>query len=201
MRKMADPIRKTDHHYTYADARQWPEDDRWELIDGVAYSMSSPTDAHQHISMELGYQIRRFLEGKPCRVIAAPFDVLFYRLPEQDENDVDTVVQPDLLVTCDRGRIRPNGHWGAPDLVVEILSPSTSRKDQNEKYNLYERSGVKEYWVIDPAGRWVQQYLLEPNGRYAPEVTRLGKGSLVSPTIAGLEIAVETLWPETSFER
>ena len=148
------PARKFEKHYTYRDHRQWPDDERWELIGGVAYVMSGPSSPHQGISMEMGRQIANHLRGKRCRPFMAPLDVFLPPIHQMDEDDVDTVVQPDLLVVCDSAKIRERGIWGAPDLVVEILSPSTSRKDQNEKYNLYERSGVKEYWVVEPAGRF-----------------------------------------------
>ena len=104
------------------------------------------------------------------------------------------MVQPDLLVVCDPAKIRENGLWGAPDLVVEILSPSTSRKDLREKYDLYQRSGVKEYWVIDPPGRWVQQYVLGSDGAYAPEVTWEKTGTLVSTVLPGFELDIATIW-------
>ena len=188
------PIRKAEQHFTYQDYRQWPDDERWELIDGVAYSMGSPTTTHQTISMELSLAFGQFLKGKPCRIFAAPFDVLFARLNEQDEDDVDTIVQPDLLVVCDPTKIRAKYVWGAPDLVVEILSPSTSRKDQHEKYALYERSGVKEYWVIDPTGQWVQQYVLGADGHYAPEVTWVKTGTLVSTALPGFELDIGSIW-------
>ena len=193
---MADPVRLNDRHYTYGEYRHWPEDDRWELIEGVAYAMSSPTSFHQAILVNLARIIGNHLKGKPCKVFFAPLDILFPRLEEQDENDVDTVVQPDLVVVCDRSRIRPYGVWGAPDLVVEILSPSTSRKDFREKYNLYQRSGVKEYWVIDPPGRWLHQYLLEPSGSFGPQNLLVAKGTLTSPVLEGLSVDLETLWPD-----
>ena len=124
----------------------------------------------------------------------APFDVFFPRLKEQHEDDVDTVVQPDLLVICEKAKIRENGIWGAPDLIVEILSPSTSRKDLREKYDLYQRSGVKEYWVIDPPGRWVQQYVLGSDGLYAPEVTWVNTGTVVCATLPGFELDIAAIW-------
>ena len=190
------PVRKEDAHYTYRDYKAWPDDERWELIDGVAYAMSGPSRIHQSLSMELGVRFSLFLKGKPCRVFAAPFDVFFPRLNEQNEDDVDTVVQPDLLVACDKTKIRENGIWGAPDLVVEILSPSTSRKDLREKYDLYQRSGVKEYWAFDPPGRWAQQYILGTDGRYAPEVVFVQTGTLVSAVLPGLEIDLSTIWSD-----
>lgn len=188
------PVRKTEHHYTYREYRTWPEDERWELIDGVAYGMSSPTTYHQDIAAKLGMQITQFFQGKPCKVFYLPVDIFFPRVREQDEDDVDTVVQPDIVVVCDRSRIRGNGIWGAPDLAVEVLSPSTARKDLREKYDLYQRSGVKEYWVVDPPGHWVQQYVLGADGFYAPEVTVIDKGVVSSPVFPGLDVEVSSIW-------
>jgi len=184
-------------HFTYRDYRQWPDDERWELIDGVAYNMcAAPTTYHQTIAFELGRKIADFLDEKECTVFPVPVDVFFFRLNEQDEDDVDTVVQPDVTVVCDKAKIRPRGIWGAPDFVVEILSPSTSRKDLSEKFALYQRFGVKEYWVIDPPGRWLQQYLLGDDGLYSPEVTFETKGTLVCRTLPGFTVEVESLWPK-----
>ena len=188
------PIRKTEAHYTYRDYRSWPDDERWELINGVAYLMSSPTVKHQGISRDLGFAINSFLKGKGCQLFAAPLDVFLPPIHQMDEDDVDTVVQPDLMVVCDPEKLRTNGIWGAPDLVVEILSPSTSRKDQHEKFDLYQRSGVKEYWVVDPVGKWIQQYVLEPDGRYGLEVTFEGQGTLECKVLSGLSIDVAGVW-------
>jgi len=190
------PARKFEKHYTYRDYRQWPDDERWELIGGVAYAMSGPSRNHQATSMELGRQIANFLQGNDCQVYMAPLDVFFAPIHQMDEDDVDTVVQPDLVVVCESDKLRPNGIWGAPDLVVEILSPSTSRKDQNEKYNLYERSGVKEYWVVDPAGHWIQQYVLGADGRFGIEVTFEKQGTLECQVLPGFWLDVAGLWPE-----
>lgn len=188
---------KGPERFTYREYRTWDEEDRWELIDGVAYSMSpAPRTNHQFTSMELTFKLRSFLEGKPCRLFAAPFDILFPVTDDQDEDEVTTVVQPDLVVVCDPERLRPYGYWGAPSLVVEILSPSTSRKDLNEKFNLYQRAGVKEYWVVDPVGHWAQQYLLETEGRFGPQRLVVEAGRVTSPTLPGLEVDLEDLWSE-----
>ena len=187
------PLRKAEQHFTYKDYRSWPDDERWELIDGVAYLMSAPSTPHQAVQREIFGTLYAFLRGNPCRLFAAPLDVFFPRLREQAEDDVDTVVQPDIVVVCDPDKIRHNGIWTAPDVVVEILSPSTSRKDQNEKYRLYERSGVREYWVVDPMGKWLQQYRLGADGRFEVERT-YESGSLESPALPGLVIDVAVLW-------
>ncbi len=135
--------------FTYGDYRLWMGDERWELIDGEAYLMSpAPSRRHQKASMGLAVQIGNFLVGRPCQVYAAPFDV---RLPEDDEKDdaVATVVQPDIAVICDPSKLDDAGCRGAPDWIIEILSPSTSARDRVDKRDLYQRHGVREYWVLD----------------------------------------------------
>jgi len=153
-----------EQHFTYGDYRTWPDFERWELIDGIAYDMSpAPSRSHQELVTEFIYQFRRYLQDKPCRIYAAPFDV---RLPQGDEADdeIDTVVQPDLVVVCDRSKLDEKGCRGAPDLVIEILSPYTAHKDLNEKFRLYERVGVKEYWIVHPLDRTVMLFRREGEG-------------------------------------
>ncbi len=161
--------------YTYGDYLTWPDDERWELIDGIPYNMSpAPTRSHQKISGELFKQIAVYLTGKTCEVYAAPFDV---RLPKGEEEDalIDTVVQPDLVVVCDPKKLDEPGCKGAPDWVVEILSPHTAAKDMKIKRDLYERVRVKEYWLVDPGNKTVQIYQSGDEGRYGrPEVCAAG---------------------------
>jgi Uma2 family endonuclease len=166
--KMGLPAIKKDMVYTYGDYLSWPDDERWELIDGVAYNMcAAPNRFHQGILMGLGVQVGNFLPGKPCKAYMAPFDVIFPDSPDQEENEVTTVVQPDLSVICDPKKLTYKGCTGAPDWVVEILSPYTSKKDFREKLALYERHGVKEYWIVDPGNRYVHVYLRdEKTGKY-----------------------------------
>ena len=140
----------TKEKYTYGDYLTWCDEERWELIDGVPYNMTpAPSRAHQGISVELARQMANYLVGKTCRIYTAPFDV---RLPKGEEKDerIKTVVQPDLLVVCDESKLDDRGCKGAPDLIVEILSPHTAVKDMKTKRDLYERVGVEEYWLIDP---------------------------------------------------
>lgn len=152
--------------YTYADYAHWPEDQRWELIDGVAYAMAAPQRIHQEIVFEMGRQIGNYLQGKPCKGYVAPFDV---RLPRKHEADdqVDTVVQPDVSVICDRSKLDDKGCRGASDWIVEVLSPSTTLKDMNTKTRLYEQHGVREYWIIHPTERWVMVYTLNAQRQYS----------------------------------
>lgn len=185
---------KDDRVYRYGDYRTWPEDERWELIDGVAYDMSpAPSTAHQVISMELGSAIRAFLGTGGCRVFAAPFDVLLPDSPDQPDDEVTSVVQPDLAVICDLSKLRTFGCVGAPDWVVEILSPYTSRRDLAEKHALYERHGVKEYWVIDPGNRYIHAYVRGDDGRYPKPVLHVGRAIVTSAACPGFEVELESL--------
>lgn len=155
---MSDPARKADRPYTYGDYLGWSEEERWELIDGAAYSMSpAPSPQHQEILIELGRQTANYPAGKTFRVYPAPFDV---RLSEADEADAEarTVVQPGLSVICDPARLDERGCRGAPELVVEILSPSSGVRDLKLKLPLYERAGVRELWVVYPEERVVQAF-------------------------------------------
>ena len=129
MEHVADPISAPAERFTYRDYRMWPEDERWELIEGLAWPMrAAPLRLHQKLSGRLFRLLGNFLAGRGREVYAAPFDVL---LPEGDEPDeeVDTVVEPDIAVFCDPTKLTREGARGAPDLIVEILSPSTSKKD------------------------------------------------------------------------
>ena len=181
---MSIPATKTDRHYTYADYPKFPEDERWEIIDGIAYSMSpAPTPAHQSLSMDLSAQVATQLRGKPCKVFAAPFDVRF-----EDSDKTDKVVQPDLLVVCDRSKITPRGLIGAPDWIVEILSASTAGKDQILKRALYEKHGVREYWLVHPTDRVVTIHRLGAEGRYGVADVALLQGRLAVPAVPGVEI-------------
>ena len=147
-----------DRRYTYADYCTWDDDTRWELIEGVPYAMApSPSLSHQSLSGSIHNQLYNFLVGNPCRVFAAPFDV---RLNAAGDDD-DTVVQPDIVVVCDREKLDEKGCNGAPDMVVEILSPSSDRHDRFVKFRLYRSAGVREYWIVDPNSRTIQACLLK----------------------------------------
>lgn len=159
---MAEPLHKNldPPRFTYGEYVQWQGDERWELIDGEAYLMSpAPTRAHQRILFELARQAADTLEEGPCEVDIAPFDVRFPKTDEADEA-IDTVLQPDLVVICDPQKLDDAGARGAPDWVVEILSPSTTSRDRVAKRRVYERHGVREYWVIDPKTRDVTVFEL-----------------------------------------
>jgi Uma2 family endonuclease len=171
--------------FTYADYKAWElkEGERFELIDGVAYAMAAPNDFHQAILTELVLQIGSYLRGKPCKVRPAPYDVrLFYA---EDESD-DTVVQPDISVICDEKKRGPEGCRGAPDLVVEILSPANIAEEMVRKFNLYMKAGVRKYWIVAPKEKIVQAFVLE-NGAYTGTVYDSG-AALPSAVLEGFLI-------------
>ena len=149
--------------YSYSDYINWPDDERWEIIDGVAYNMSpAPKVKHQRISWNIGEAFVRAKEKlKGCISFSAPTDVVL---------DEFNVVQPDIFVVCDKSKITEDNIKGAPDFVIEITSKSTELKDKREKLFLYERFGVKEYIIVFPEREYVERYVLQ-NGRYmAPEI-------------------------------
>jgi len=150
-----------ENRYTYADYASWDTEDRYELIDGVAYMMSAPSWAHQEILVELSRQLANFLKGKPCKIFVAPFDVCLNAAGDKD----DTVVQPDLLVICDKAKLDSKRCNGAPDMVIEILSPSSRKHDTVRKLNKYLQVGVQEYWMVDPEAQEVHVCILT-DGKY-----------------------------------
>jgi len=163
---MALPAEKT--RYTFADCLTWDENEHIEIIDGEAVLMAAPSSRHQEISMEISRQLANFLEGKPCRVYPAPFNVRLFEKDGDAPKDVDTVVEPDISVVCDKSKIDIRGCRGAPDLVVEILSPSSLRNDRLVKLRLYQRAGVREYWIVDPENKTVQVFLSDGIGTLHP---------------------------------
>ena len=159
---MALPAEKA--RYTFADCLTWEENERIEIIDGEAVMMAPPSSVHQEIVAELTRQFGNYLEGKRCKVYPAPFGVRLFERDGEAPEDVDTMVEPDLSVVCDRSKIDKYGCKGAPDLVVEILSPSSLRHDRFVKLGLYQRAGVREYWIVDPEYKSVQVFAQDGGG-------------------------------------
>ena len=151
--------------YSLSDLLSWPEELRAELIDGQPVMMAPPKREHQRISGALFAQLHNFLRGRPCQVYAAPFAVRPFETEGDAAESVGTVVEPDISVICDGDKLDDIGCKGAPDLVIEIISESTRRHDRITKYNLYQRAGVREYWLVDPELHTVQVFVLE-EGRY-----------------------------------
>ncbi|MBU3661532.1 MAG: Uma2 family endonuclease [Flavobacteriales bacterium] len=149
--------------YTYADYLTWAFDERVELIKGWIYKMSpAPKRKHQRISFKLTLKLGNHLDSCGCQVYEAPFDVRLKKNKGTD-SEIDTVVQPDISVFCDLSKLDDRGGIGAPDLIVEITSDSTMKKDYNEKFNTYEENGVREYWIVNPDSNSMELFKLENN--------------------------------------
>jgi Uma2 family endonuclease len=170
-----------DTKYSYADYLQWDDEQRWELIDGIPYNMSpAPTFTHQRVSVSISSFFYHYLTGKSCEVLTAPFDV---RLSEQEQNqETWNVVQPDISIICDPHKMDERGCKGAPDLVVEILSLGTAvKRDRGDKFRLYEKYGVREYWIVDPIYETIEVYLWQEN-RFAEQQV-YAKGDVIQVSI------------------
>ena len=190
---MSEAYEIEEQRYTYADYKAWElkPGERFELIYGIAYAMSAPNTSHQRILLNLGSEFHIFLKGKTCEAFIAPFDVrLFY---EEDESD-DTVVQPDVMVVCDPEKLGEEGCRGAPDLVVEILSPSNTAIEMERKLNLYKEAQVREYWVIDPKNKHIRIYLLQ-NGEHVFRTCHI-KDVIRPDVLPGLEIPLSVIFGE-----
>jgi len=181
-------LKRDTHYHTYADYLEWSRTYGDELIDGTAYVREppSPSLSHQEIVVELCRQLGNALEDQPCRVCVAPLDV---RLPKSTEEDdqVDTVVQPDVFIVSDLRKLDTRGVRGAPDWVAEVLSPSTARHNRTLKLSAYERAGVREVWLIDPVDLTVTIYLLEA-GRYGRATLLELKGRTQLTAVPGVTI-------------
>lgn len=149
---------------TFKKYSTWDEQKRCEVLDGKIINMApSPLPEHQEISMQLSIEIGSYLRDRNCSVFAAPIDV--YLFEDSNENWIDENVRnwliPDLIIVCDPNKIKRSKIVGAPDLVVEIISPSTAKIDRLDKRLAYQRAGVKEYWIVDPANQIIEVYLLK----------------------------------------
>jgi Uma2 family endonuclease len=178
--------------YSYADYLTWRIKDRVELIKGKIFAMSpAPASRHQRISWNISFELGKFLDNSPCEVFYAPFDVRLERT-ESDEQ-IRTVVQPDICVICDISKIDERGCSGAPEVVVEILSPGNSKREMKTKYELYEEAGVLEYWIIDPEHDTALFFYLE-NGSFQTRRPLAVSDSIKSKTLNGFELPLKVIF-------
>ena len=176
---MSEPASSQIVRYNYTDYLYWADEKRCELIDGIPLDMTpAPSRTHQKVLGDLYNQFYNFLKDKSCEVYIAPFDVRLPRQGEQDETS-STVVQPDLVVVCDQKKLDDRGCKGAPDLVIEVLSPETAKKDLSVKLRLYEQVGVSEYWVVHPVDKTVMVFSLDERSLYS-KPTVFGEGDQMS---------------------
>ena len=192
-----------DKHYTYADLLEWDDDVRAEIINGVLYMMSPPLTIHQRVQARLFKHFVIFLEGKTCEAFVAPFGVRLF--PKEDLSD-DTVVEPDIVVVCDPDKIDERGCNGPPDLIIEIVSPSNSRRDRLLKFNLYLKAKVREYWIVHPNYKEIDvnildedRYTTQTYGVNEPDAKENEKLEEIVPVtvVPGLEIDVKDIFKET----
>lgn len=177
--------------YSYADYLTWKFTERLELIKGKIFKMSpAPNVLHQQVSMQLTKLVLKAMSGMPCKLFSAPFDVRLYDSKKSKNNeDVYTVVQPDLCVICDPNKLDEHGAIAAPELVIEILSPGNSKKEMKFKYDLYEEAGVLEYWIVDPSHKTVLVFLLE-NGKFVGQHPLIDEDKMVSKLFPELDFLV-----------
>jgi Uma2 family endonuclease len=186
------PLPKPEQTFSYADYVTWPEEERWEILDGKAYMHATPSRIHQEISGELFAQFHAYFKGKPCRVYTAPFSV---RLDmEKNEKDIKNVVEPDISIVCDSSKLDEKGCKGAPTMIIEIVSPSSGRIDKVTKFNKYEQAGVKEYWIVEPDQRLISVFVLQANGRYGRPETYTDEDTVKVAMFPDLEIDLKTVF-------
>lgn len=181
------PVAKNSgHKHTYAEYLTWPDDERWEIVDGEAYDMApAPTPRHQGVVTRFAGILDRALSGGTCRAFVSPIDVV---LSEH------SVIQPDIVVVCDAAKVTEASIRGAPDVVIEVLSPSTALRDKREKLRLCERHGVPEYVVADPSTRTVERYALGEGGSYGRAQVLGPEDRLVLTSLDSLEIELQEVF-------
>jgi len=178
--------------YTYADYLTWQFQERVELIKGRIFKMSpAPNLQHQRISARVSRVIGNYLEGKSCEIFTAPFDVRLPLPPHKIKDDkVDTVVQPDITVVCDASKLDTRGCIGAPDIVIEILSPGNTKREMKDKLELYQHAQIPEYWLVDPEREFIIIYALDEQEQYLGSVPFTEGSTLTSPILPDFNLDV-----------
>jgi Uma2 family endonuclease len=189
-------VEEPDHSltYTYADYMAWKFKERLELFRGKIFKMAAANMNHQVVGGHLYNQFYNYLKGKTCRVFIAAFDV---RLPVKNrkkDDEITTVVQPDVCIFCDPTKLDDRGACGAPDLAIETLSPSNRKDELRMKYEVYEEAGVKEYWIADPAKKAVLVFLLQPNGKFSVPEVFTGGDQLEAQCVPGLKFNINEIF-------
>jgi Uma2 family endonuclease len=183
--------------YTYADYMKWAFVETIEIIKGKVFRMSpAPNLMHQRVSMKLTIEFGNYFKKHPCNLFAAPFDVRLTPLKKDKNNEIYTVVQPDLCVICDDDKLDEHGCVGSPDLIIEILSPGNTRKEMKDKFEVYQENGVREYWLVEPNNRAVFVYVLNEQGIYIGLQPFTEEDFMTSAIFPELEINLEEVFAE-----
>ncbi len=189
------PLPKFEQKYSYANYLTWDESERWEILDGIPYMQASPSRRHQEISLSLLMKFANYLEGKSCKVYHAPFCV---RLDEsKNDYEVKDVVEPDITIVCDASKLDENGCKGSPDMIIEIISPSSGKLDKIIKFNKYEKAGVKEYWIVEPELKLLSVFRLTSNGSYGRPEMYSDEDTVKVSIFSDLEIDLKRIFEET----
>jgi len=180
--------------YTYADYYQWRFLERLELLRGRIFRLTAANTRHQRLVMKLGFGLYGFLKGKTCQAFVAPFDI---RLPVRNrrrDDQITTVVQPDVCVVCDPAKVDDRGVCGAPDLIIEVLSPGNSQYDVRDKFDVYQEAGVREHWLVSPMQESVMAYALQADGKYGASVVFKAGDILCATTVPGFSVDIKDLF-------
>ena len=181
--------------YTYGDLIDMDDETRYELYNGELVALAAPLLPHQIITTEIVRQLATYLLGKKCRVLQSPVDVRLFEKEGDERRNAKTVLQPDALIVCDPKKLDIHGVKGAPDLVIEVLSPSTMKYDLRLKYNLYQKAGVKEYWIVDPEKQIVSVYTLE-DGRYNAAAVYNSQSEILVGVLDDCKIDLRTVFAD-----
>ncbi len=181
--------------YTYADYFKWDFVERVELINGKVFMLATPFTLHQQVSGNILFTLANHCYKKPFEVFAAPFDIRLSRNLKEDE-DIKTVVQPDISVICNRDKIDERGCIGVPDIMIEIISPGSNKKELQDKYEIYEECGVQEYWIISPDYNIFFRYTLEENGKYIPSKLLTFGDEVTTPILPGFVLKLEEVFDD-----
>ncbi|MDR0928006.1 MAG: Uma2 family endonuclease [Ignavibacteria bacterium] len=196
---MSELVLDLTQRYTYADYLTWLDDKRRELVNGFIMLMSpAPVRVHQDISGVINYNLYNHIrkrKGK-CKVYQAPFDVRFVSHSDVSDEEITTVLQPDICIVCDLSKLDDAGCLGSPDFIAEILSPSTALRDNTIKKDVYEKYGVNEYWIINPIHKSVEVNILQEDGKYAPPMVFVKVGDVPVATLPGLSISLGEIFEE-----
>jgi len=182
--------------YTYADYLLWQFEERVELIKGKILEIAAPSRAHQQVTTNLILAIGNALRHSPCKVYPAPFDVRLPHFSQKKNKDVVTVVQPDICVICEPTKLDDRGCIGAPDIVIEILSPGNSKREMKDKYAVYEESGVSEYWIVSLTEKAVQVFRLNEAGKYYGIQPFTEDDDLTTPILPGVNIQLKDVFAD-----
>ncbi|RBQ02903.1 Uma2 family endonuclease [Pedobacter miscanthi] len=183
-------------HYSYADYMRFEFEERLEIIKGRIFKMSpTPSRIHQGVLTNIFGPIYSILRGKPCHVYTAPFDVRLAKKTKSDK-EIFTVVQPDIVVVCDQDKLDKRGCIGAPDIVVEILSPGNCKKELINKYEVYEEAGVKEYWIVSPVYKTFFRYILDDQGKFQSTKLLTEGEEVTTPILPGFKLILEEVFQD-----